>query len=120
MKNKSFISSFFRYFLVVVCFLAISSNLYSFYFGPKLKESSKVAKEQTANEEDEKSSEQRYCAYEAVVPVIHFNKVFHFCSILKVEVAERTVVLVKHTPPALFTRPFYKTLFRMIISPNAP
>lgn len=121
MKNNSNIFSLFRYFLVVICFLAISSNLYSFYYGPEIKENTKI--ESTANDTQEGENEdntQRYFAYEAVVPIVHFNIIYHFYSIIKVEVCEAPVQIVKTSPPGLFTRPFYRTLFRMIIAPNAP
>ncbi|HYG39226.1 MAG TPA: hypothetical protein VD908_11430 [Cytophagales bacterium] len=120
MKIKSFISQFSRYFLVVICFLAISSNLYSFYFDSQVKEVAEISKTVNEDQGEEESDEPRFCAYEAVVPVVHFNKICHFVlKIIQVEVYEAPVGIIKDSP-AFFTRPFYRTLFRMIISPNAP
>jgi hypothetical protein len=117
MKLKASISVFFRYAFVAICFVAISLNALSFQ-GGNLTKAQEQKKEHKQDDKDSKE-DYKFCAYEAVVPTVHFNVVYHFNFIIDVRTIETPVQIIKQSAP-LFTRPYYRTLFRMIISPNAP
>ena len=118
MKLKASMSVFFRYVFIAICFVAISLNVLSFHRNDSLAKVYKSKKEQKQEDREDKE-DYKFCAYEAVVPTVHFNVIYHFNFTIDLGVIETPVRIIKQSAP-LFTRPYYRTLFRMIISPNAP
>jgi hypothetical protein len=118
MMVKDYISYFLKYTFLAICFLAISTNILSFHPKSKLIDR-QISKKEHKKDSDENKEISKVCAYEAVVPTVHFNIIYTFCFVVNVGVIQTPVETVSQSPP-LFTTPFYRTLFRMIIAPNAP
>lgn len=82
-----------------------------------------IATSQTADangeEQDNQKEEYKYVAYEAVLPLLHANLTPLHCTFTQVTiivvraVEEIGVFEIPHIP-------YFNTLFRLIISPNAP
>jgi hypothetical protein len=119
MSLRHFISDFFKYTFLAVCFIAMSLNVLSYY--PKSKQlTSELSKKEHKNDNEGGKEEAKFCSYEAVVPTVHFNIIYSFCFVVNFGGVIHTPVETIIQSPPLFTTPFYRTLFRMIIAPNAP
>jgi hypothetical protein len=116
---KDYISDFLKYTFLAICFVAMSVNVLSFNPKSKLPTSETVKKEHKKSN-DAGKEEAKFCAYEAVVPTVHFNIIYTFCFVVNFGGVIHTPVETVIQSPPLFTTPFYRTLFRMIIAPNAP